>query len=256
MRLPRLPGALLVVTDRRQAAGPLPEVVAAAVAGGARWVLLREKDLPRMERYALAGRLRSILAPVGGRLTVAGPDPLGGSAVHLSATDPGPAPGAASIMELRPRHAGDTPRKVHDHAGGGLVGRSCHDAAELARLTTEDYLTVSPVFASASKPGYGPALGVSGLAELVRRSGGRPVLALGGVDTPERVAACRAAGAAGVAVMGAAMRAADPAAVVADLLAAAADSRRSWSSGGGEVLISRAYSPPQVQDRRERGAGV
>lgn len=255
----------MVVTDRRQAAAPLPEVVAAAVAGGARWVLLREKDLQRIERYELAEWLRSVLAPVGGTLVVAGPDPLGGSAVHLSAADP--APDAASIMELLPRPAGDTPptsptprppprpapMELHDHAGGGVVvGRSCHNRAELARLTTEDYLTVSPVFPSSSKPGYGPPLGVAGLAELVRRGGDRPVLALGGVDTPERVAACLAAGAAGVAVMGAVMRAADPAAVVAGLLAAA-DSRRSWSSGGGEVPISRAYSPPQVQDRRGTG---
>ncbi len=31
-----------------------------------------------------------------------------------------------------------------------------------------DYVTVSPVFPSASKPGYGPALGASGLAALTR----------------------------------------------------------------------------------------
>jgi thiamine-phosphate pyrophosphorylase len=183
--------SLLVVTDRRQARAPLPEVVAAAVAGGARWVLLREKDLPRCERAALAAQLRHVLAPVGGRLVVAGPDPLGGDAVHLAAADP--LPGVAL-----------------------LVGRSCHDATELARLTTEDYVTLSPVYPSASKPGYGPPLGPDGLAQL-RRLAGRPVLALGGVETPQRAAACRAAGAAGVAVMGAVMRADDPAAVVAAL---------------------------------------
>jgi thiamine-phosphate pyrophosphorylase len=41
-----------------------------------------------------------------------------------------------------------------------------------------------------------------------------PWLALGGVDAPERAAACAAAGAAGVAVLGAVMRADDPGAVV------------------------------------------
>jgi thiamine-phosphate pyrophosphorylase len=197
------------------------------VAGGARWVLLREKDLPRAERLALAGELRRILAPVGGRLIVAGPDPLGGDAVHLSAADPPPpstpptAPHDALIMDYSRRHAGDTPKENHDQRGRGLVGRSCHDADEVRRLTIEDYLTVSPVFASASKPGYGPPLGADGLATLCRLTD-RPVLALGGVETPQRAAASVAAGAVGVAVMGAVMRSPDPAAVVAELSAAVA----------------------------------
>jgi thiamine-phosphate diphosphorylase len=181
---------LVVVTDRRQARVPLPAVVAAAVAGGARWVLLREKDLPRPERLALADRLRAVLAPAGGRLIVAGPDPLGGHAVHLAANEP--------------------------RVEAALTGRSCHDAAELDRLTTEDYVTLSPVFASASKPGYGPPLGLARFGHLCARAG-RPVLALGGIETPEQAAACLDAGAAGVAVMGAVMRAADVCAVVAGL---------------------------------------
>ncbi len=184
---------LLVLTDRRQASRPLVEVVAAAVAGGARSVVLRERDLPRVSRVSLATALRAILAPVGGRLIVAGPDPLDGDAVHLAATDP-------------------LPRAVT------RVGRSCHDADELARLSTEDYATVSPVFATESKPGYGPALGRSGLAALVGVSP-RPVLGLGGIACAADAVACLRAGAAGVAVMGAVMRAPDPAAVVAALVA-------------------------------------
>jgi thiamine-phosphate diphosphorylase len=184
---------LLVLTDRRQARRPLPAVVADAVDGGARTVVLREKDLSRPERIDLAAALRALLEPVGGRLIVAGPDPLGGDAVHLAAGDPMP-------------------------AGVALVGRSCHDAGELSRLSTEDYATVSPVFPSRSKPGYGPVLGLAGLAGLVD---GTPVsvLALGGLDRPGRAARCLAAGAAGVAVMGAVMRADDPAGAVAALVA-------------------------------------
>ncbi len=57
----------IVRADRPLAARrPLVEVVAAAVAGGVRWVVLREKDLPRAERAALAAELRAILAD-GGR---------------------------------------------------------------------------------------------------------------------------------------------------------------------------------------------
>ncbi|MFC6019623.1 thiamine phosphate synthase [Plantactinospora solaniradicis] len=190
-----VPDGIVLVTDRRQAARPIDELVRAAVGGGVRWVLLRERDLPRDERLDLAGRLRAILAEVDGALIVAGPDPLGGDAVHLTAAGPYPPP------EL------------------GLVGRSCHDPSELTRLTTEDYVTISPVFPTPSKPGYGPPLRPAGLARLVARTR-VPVLALGGVGTAQHVEACVAAGAAGVAVMGAVMRAEDPGKLVRDLCAA------------------------------------
>ncbi|WP_433344719.1 thiamine phosphate synthase [Micromonospora sp. CA-111912] len=174
-----------MLTDRWQARRGLVDVVGAAVAGGVRWVVLREKDLPRAERAALAADLRPILAGAGGTLVVAGPDPLGGDAAHLPAAGPYPPPRL------------------------GLVGRSCHDAAELARLTTEDYATVSPVYPSRSKPGYGPPLRPARLGGLIRLSP-VPVLALGGIETPGQVRACVEAGAVGVAVLGAIMRADDP----------------------------------------------
>ncbi|OLE28773.1 MAG: thiamine phosphate synthase [Actinobacteria bacterium 13_1_20CM_3_71_11] len=185
---------LLVLTDRAQARRPLPEVLAAAVDGGARWIVLREKDLPRADRFALAEEIRALLGPVGGTLIVAGPDPLGGDAVHLSATGPVP-------------------------PGVSLVGRSCHTAADVDRLSTEDYATVSPVYPSASKPGYGPALGPAGLGALAARTS-KGVYGLGGVESAARARDCLADGAAGVAVMGAVMRAGDPAATVAALLSA------------------------------------
>jgi len=184
--------SLLVLTDRHQAVQPLVPTIAAAVRGGARTVVLREKDLPRPERAALADELRAILTRVGGRLIVAGPDPLGGDAVHLAAGDPVPEPPVS------------------------YVGRSCHDAAELESSSTLDYVTLSPVFATASKPGYGPALGTGGLRRL---AAGTPVkvFALGGITSGVRAQACRVAGAVGVAVMGAVMRADDPATVVREL---------------------------------------
>ncbi|MEU5831516.1 thiamine phosphate synthase [Micromonospora tulbaghiae] len=176
---------IVLLTDRRVARGALVDVVAGAVGGGVRWVVLREKDLPRAERLALAADLRAILAEACGTLVVAGPDPLDGDAVHLPAAGPYPPPAV------------------------GLVGRSCHDTAELARLTTEHYATLSPVYETRTKPGYGPALRPAGLAALVTASP-VPVLALGGIETPAQVTACVEAGAAGVAVLGAIMRADDP----------------------------------------------
>ncbi|MFI7428559.1 thiamine phosphate synthase [Micromonospora sp. NPDC049836] len=187
---------------------PLAEVVEAAVAGGVRWVVLRDKDLPRAERAALAGELRAILTGAGGRLIVAGPDPLGGDAVHLPAAGPYPPPPVA------------------------LVGRSCHDTTELARLSTEDYVTLSPVFPTRTKPGYGPPLHPAGLRELIRVCP-VPVLALGGIETPDQVRACVAAGASGVAVLGAIMRAERPTAAAATLSAAAHDRPRPTTTAQG-----------------------
>ncbi|MCG5444346.1 thiamine phosphate synthase [Micromonospora sp. NIE79] len=189
------PSGVVVLTDRLVARGGLDRVVAGAVAGGVRWVVLREKDLARAERAALAADLRAILADVGGTLIVAGPDPLGGDAVHLPAAGPYPPP-------------------AH-----GLVGRSCHHQPELNRLSTEHYATISPIWPTRTKPGYGPPLLVAGLGSLVRASP-VPLLALGGVETPEQVTACVQAGAVGVAVLGALMRAEDPAEAAASLTSA------------------------------------
>jgi len=179
VKLPRL----LVLTDRWQCAGPLPLAVAAAVEAGARAVVLREKDLPADARAELAIELTGILTPAGGTLIMAGHAAIYASpgGVHLAAAEPFPA--------RRP----------------DLVGRSCHDLAEVAAATAEgcDYVTVSPVFPSPSKPGYGPPLGPAGLTTLTRS--GPPAYALGGVR-PADVATCRAAGAYGVAVMGGVMR--------------------------------------------------
>jgi len=211
---------LILFTDRRQASRPLVDVVGAAVDGGARMVVLREKDLPDGARAALAAQLHAVLAAAGGRLLCAGrlPGPDGvdrAAGGHVAAAGVYP---AAAGVHLAAAQELSAPRP------GGLVGRSCHDATELAQAADQgvDYATVSPVFASASKPGYGPALGLGALRELCAATA-LPVYALGGVDTPERASRCLAAGAAGVAVMGAVMRAADPARATAELLAALAD---------------------------------
>ncbi|GAA1757904.1 thiamine phosphate synthase [Luedemannella helvata] len=211
--LPRL----LLLTDATHAAGPLTFVVAGAIDRGVRAVVLREKHQPYARRRALAADLAALLAPVDGTLIVAGGP--AGAGVPGGAAVPGGPVGAGP-----PRDPGWPAGGVHlaarDPFPGprpALVGRSCHDAAEVARAAAEgcDYVTVSPIYPTASKPGYGPALGPSGLASLC---GQVPVFALGGV-LPEHVADCRRAGAYGVAVMGPAMR--DPAIVAAYLAALA-----------------------------------
>jgi thiamine monophosphate synthase len=176
MNLPRL----LVLSDARSARGPVAHALLAAIDHGARGVVIRDRSLPVAARVELVAAVRrtGVLTIVAGGA---------GRAAHLARDEPMPSP--------RPE----------------LVGRSCHDASEVSRAVAEgcDYVFVSPVYPTASKPGYGPALGPSGLAALVRP--GLPTYALGGV-TPDKVAECLAAGAYGVAVMGPVMR--DPSIVV------------------------------------------
>lgn len=202
MSVPRL----IVLTDRHAAARAgrsLADTIALAAEAGAPAVLLREKDLDRDARHRLAAELRPILGEA--HLLVAGDpalaDQLDADGVHLAAADP--VPGAAPLS-------------------WALLswGRSCHDRAEVVRARAEglDYVTVSPLGPTGSKPGYGPVLGVDGVAELVDAADGMPVLALGGVG-PEHVTSLLEAGVHGVAVMGGVMGAADPAAAVAALLA-------------------------------------
>jgi thiamine-phosphate pyrophosphorylase len=201
-------GPLVVVTDRRraEAAGrTLVDTVDAALDGGARSVLLREKDLPSGDRVALAEQLATRLRSVdGGRLLVAGDAGLARAmhavGVHLAATDPWPPITSVGNRQL-------------------LVGRSCHTVDELRAAADEGaaYATLSPVWATPSKPGYGPPLGPDGLRAAVDALPDLPIYALGGV-TADRVPQAIGSGAAGVAVMGGIMGADHPAKAVAALL--------------------------------------
>lgn len=98
---------------------------------------------------------------------------------------------------------------------GALIGGSVHSAEEAAAAQPgADFLLVGTVFASASHPGRAPA-GTALLSELAPL--GVPMVAIGGM-TPARVPGVLAAGAHGVAVLGAVWHAPDPARAVRELL--------------------------------------
>jgi thiamine-phosphate pyrophosphorylase len=205
VKLPDPP--LLVISDRGRARRPLEEVAAASFAAGCRWFSLREKDLAPAERRLLLRRLVVLGAAYGAAVMVhadvAAAATCGAAGVHL--------PGGVAPTRQRNRLP-----------AGALIGCSAHDAAELAAAAAggADYATLSPIFASASKPGYGPALGLARLGAAVAASP-LPVIALGGIDETS-APACLYAGAAGIAVMGGIMAAADPGMAVMNLLAAMA----------------------------------
>lgn len=202
MRFPAPP--LLVISDRHQARRPLEEIAEAIFAGGCRWFSLREKDLPTAERRTLL----SALVALGRRWEAT-------VTVHED-VDSAVMSGAAGVHLPR---AGN-PEAARARLPDGLIGASAHSAEEAAAFlgSGADYVTLSPVFPTASKPGYGPAIGLDGLAQIIAQVPG-PVIALGGV-TPANAPLCLSAGASGVAVMGEVMRAANPQAVVKAILAA------------------------------------
>ncbi len=204
MDLPRPP--LLVISDRSLARRPLVEVAEAAFRGGCRWFSLREKGLPDGERREL---LRALVA-LGDR--------YGATVTAHEDVDAVIAAGAGGVH----LPSGGDPAQARPRLPKGLIGVSAHSPEEAAEKLAAgaDYVTLSPIFLSASKPGYGPALGLDALAAAARLAPGR-IVALGGIGA-DNAAACLAAGAHGVAVMGGVMRAADPEAAVRRLVDAIA----------------------------------
>jgi thiamine-phosphate pyrophosphorylase len=190
MRLPRL----LVLTDRAQLplGRSLTQAVSACARAGATHFVVRELDLAPGQRSALVTSLARIPDIV---LITARCHLQGSSGVHLASTQDGD----------------DT---------DVIRGHSCHDEAEVRRAVGSgaSYVTVSPVALTASKPGYGPQLGLSGVRRLVDAANGTPVFALGGVGAGN-ARSFRDAGAYGIAVMGSIMRADDPGAMTESLLA-------------------------------------
>jgi thiamine-phosphate pyrophosphorylase len=216
---------VLLITDRRQARRPVAEVVAAALDGGCRWVSVREKALSASAQVALARQIVRIAEPFAACVLLHGDPRLAAQAgcagVHLATGGDV----KAARMLLRP---------------GAWVSVSTHSLAEAAAAAKAgaDAVTLSPIFASASKPGYGPALGLERLGEVAAR-GPIPVIALGGIEDEEHVRACLKAGASAVAVMGAAMRAPDPADLLARLVGAT-----------GARAVNRTGAPAAADRRR------
>jgi thiamine-phosphate pyrophosphorylase len=194
---------LLLITDRKQARKPLADVLAATFEAGCRWASVREKDLPLPEQIALAQSLLPIARQFGAKLTLHGDataaQDAGVDGVHL--------PGGCNAAAARSTLGADA-----------LIGLSVHSPVDAAATASADYVVAGPAYDTVSKPGYGPALQAAGIAAIVARSS-VPVIAVGGI-TADNLPEIIQGGAAGIAVMGGVMRAADPGAEMRDLLAA------------------------------------
>jgi len=181
---------LYYITDRTALGGtvPLLECVRRVTVAGVDWIQVRERDLSgralaelvtEVLKIARAGA-RPTRVLVNDRLDVA--LATGADGVHL----PSHGLPTGAVRGLAP--------------AGFLIGRSCHSPADVQAAAAEgaDLCVLGPVFATPSKADMGPPLGLSAFRSLGDVT--IPVLALGGV-TLENAAACRAAGAAGLAAI-------------------------------------------------------
>jgi thiamine-phosphate pyrophosphorylase len=220
---------VLADDDPRWPRDPVDQALAAC-AGGAAVVQLRAKFATDRAALAWGEAIRAATLSAGAlfcvndRIDVA--LACGADAVHLGQED---VPPARIPSEWRARIA---------------IGRSTHTSEQVARACDEpvDYVAFGPVFDTRSKEQVWSARGLAALAEAVARAAPRPVVAIGGIDAT-RVAALRAAGAAGFAVIFAAAGAAAPEVAVRELARAW---RASRSQQGGEAAAPREEAERSV----------
>ena len=184
---------LYAITDRRRCATtPLVNVVSELLDAGVTAIQLREKDLDDTELLQLAQPIAELCRNYEAKLFINTSDKvLQRSTISIA--------GAAGIHLPADAEPVGTVKAQSDN--NLYVGCSVHglDAAQKREAEGADFVTYSPIYPTASKPGYGPAVGIDGLAELAEQVN-LPIFALGGI-TPTRVAECLEAGAFGVAVM-------------------------------------------------------
>lgn len=177
----------------------LPEAVSAAIRGGVTAVQLRAKTATTLELLELARTIGTLCRDAGVPFIVN--DRVD---VALAAEADGAHVGHIGEEDLSPH---DARRLLGPTA---IVGVSVGTAQE-ARLATAQgasYVSAGPMFATATKSNAGPAAGEA-LLKSVRAATRIPLVVIGGI-TAERAGALFAAGADGVCVGAAILRAADP----------------------------------------------
>lgn len=199
------PPLYLIVDSASCVQRTLENAVEEALEAGIRLVQLREKQMQPDQLRRQAEKLAKLTAAYDARLAInAHPDiavEVGAGGVHLPASGP-------------------SPESVRRQFGRKLfIGCSAHTPEELERAAEcGDFATYSPVYPTPSKPDAETFLGIEGLGAAAS-STDLPLFALGGI-TPERAPLCRAAGAAGVAMMSGILGAEDIASRVGSYLKA------------------------------------
>ena len=187
---------LYIVSDRRLTDDlvAVAEAIVEAVPPGAAAIQLREKDLDARALCALARRLLAVCRPrrcpvlINDRLDVA--LAVGADGVHL----PESGLDIATVRRLAGRDL--------------LIGASSHSPESAADRMRQgaDLVVLGPIWATPSKARFGDPLGPDALT----RARSPALLAIGGIDSPDRAAAAVQAGAHGIAAIRVFMAAPDP----------------------------------------------
>jgi thiamine-phosphate pyrophosphorylase len=192
-----------LVTDRSQCAPrSLQSIVREACDAGVGAVQLREKDLKPAEVEQYVSRLLDITKDRNAKLLLNRINPISEAEdVFLSAS--------LGVDGFHFAEGLTFPHELRTRFPKLIVGMSTHSRAAAVAAAAEgaSFITFGPVFETPSKKQYGDPQGLDTLAKITS-SVAVPVFAIGGV-TPENAAECIAAGAHGVASVGAVMKADD-----------------------------------------------
>ena len=177
----------------------LSEVVRAALRGGVTAVQLRAKTATTLELLELARNLNAICVEAGVPFIVN--DRVD---VALAADADGVHVGHIGEEDLSPHDA----RRLLGPAAIVGVSVGTPQEAHMATSQSASYVSAGPMFATSTKANAGPAAGEA-LLRSVRAATALPLVVIGGI-TAERSPALFAAGADGICVGAAILRASDP----------------------------------------------
>ncbi|MBN1408490.1 MAG: thiamine phosphate synthase [Calditrichaceae bacterium] len=189
--------ALYLVTDQKLSKGrPVEYIVEQAVKGGVSMVQLREKDCSTLDFVSMAIQLKKLLTSyhvpliINDRLDVALASDADG--LHIGQDD------MPYVIA----------RKIFGY--GKIIGLSVEnmEQAKEANKLDVDYIGLSPVFVTGTKPELVNALGLAGVREITSFSKHKAI-AIGGISAQNAADVLRA-GATGLAVVSAISSADDP----------------------------------------------
>jgi thiamine-phosphate pyrophosphorylase len=190
MRKRAIDYSLYLVTDRALSLGrPLIDVIRPAVEGGVTVVQLREKEIDSREFYRDAVQIKEYLDTrdipliINDRLDIA--QAVGAAGVHLGQED--------LPVDVARRILGPGP----------IIGASVFTPEEAARAEAlgADYLGLSPIFVTSTKPELTSQIGIEGIGPI-RNATRLPLVGIGSMNETNAFSVIRA-GLDGVAVVSA-----------------------------------------------------